>query len=511
MTNNDVKSLVGGQTLSPLPAVVFTQEKIPFDPSEDRWSLNDGSAEVSLDFSTLSASAVFVHAFKTVLVWYAENSSLSHLRNVFYHMGKLLTYLASTNAEVSEVTGTDIINFRANLGPAREWSVGVLVAPLKKWHSLRLPGVADDVPLTLNQLTIKGNEKGTATATMDPLTGPFTTVEMEGLQLALNQSYREKRIGIGEYVLSWLFIAFGQRPKQYAALKVCDLKSEKLKNGSVQHVIMMPRAKQQGKGIRGQFKERVLSAELGQLTRNYAQYVLKEFTGKIDNPERAPLFPAAKSHGVPGLEYHMLAKAVGQTLVAAIGGLKVTSERTGEQLHINPRRFRHTIGTRAAEEGHGPLIIAELLDHSDTQNVQVYVGSTTAMSERIDRVMAMHLAPLAQAFMGKLISGGAQASRVFDPLNVIRAPEITNSFEAVASCGKNGFCGFAKPIACYTCNSFEPWLDGPHEEVLAHLLRERERLMAVDTRIASINDRTIFAVAEVIQLCEAIRGERAKQ
>ncbi|HEY2606133.1 MAG TPA: site-specific integrase, partial [Paraburkholderia sp.] len=62
----------------------------------------------------------------------------------------------------------------------------------------------------------------------------------------------------------------------------------------------------------------------------------------------------------------------------------------------------------------------------------------------------------------------------------------------------------------YTCNSFEPWLDGPHEQVLEYLIVERERLIAAgDARIASINDRTILAVAEVIQLCEAARDERS--
>ena len=509
MMNDDVNGPVEGPFLQSSPEVVYTQAGVAFSPAEDVWSLNDGSLKVSLKFSDIPATESMTHSLKTVLVWYAENSSLSHLRNLFYHMRSLTAFLAATKGPVSEVNGTDILNFKADIGPTKEWYVGVLSGLMKKWQGLGLPGVAADVPFLLNQLTLKGNKKGTATATMDPLNGPFTSVEVEGLQLALNKAYRAKQIGLPEYVLCWLFFAFGQRPKQYSALKVCDVKREILKNGSFQHVILIPRAKQQGSGARGEFKSRFLSAELGKLTYDYAQIVLSEFAKKLENPEQAPLFPADTDHGVSGLEYHQLARTLAQSLVATLGRLAVVSERTGEPIHVNARRFRHTIGTRAAEEGHGALIIAEILDHSDTQNVQVYVGSTTAMSERIDRAMAMHLAPLAQAFAGKLIDDGSQASRAFDPLNVIRAPEITNSFETMSSCGKNGFCGFLKPIACYTCNSFEPWLDGPHEEVLAHLLKERERLMAVDTRIATVNDRTIFAVAEVIQLCEAIRKERA--
>jgi integrase len=509
MINNNVHIIEDGIFVPPLPEVAYTQEGMAFAPAEMVWNLTDGSVKISLDFRKIPATELMKQSLKTVLVWYVENYSLSYVNNLYFHISSLVLFLAVSQGLVSEVNATDILNFKAHIGFMREWYVGTVSGLLKKWHGFGLPGVAADVPFLLNQLTLKGNEKGTATATMDPIRGPFTTVEIEGLQLALNNDYRAKQIGRAEYVLSWLFIAFGQRPKQYAALKVCDVKRERLKNGSFQYVICIPRAKQRGSGVRGELKERILSAELGKLTYDYAQIVLKKFAKKLENPEQAPLFPALTDHGVLGLEFHQLAKELTQSLVDSLGRLAVVSERTGEPLHVNPRRFRQTIGTRAAEEGHGALIIAELLDHSDTQNVQVYIGSTTAMSERIDRAMAMHLGPLAQAFAGKLIDDGSQASRVFDPLNVIRAPEITSSFEAISSCGKNGFCGFAKPISCYTCNSFEPWLDGPHEEVLAYLLKERERLIAADTRIAQINDRTIFAVAEVIQLCEAIRNEGA--
>lgn len=509
MNNNIVYGHVDGHFSPPLPEVVFTEEGVAFAPAAEVWSINDGSLKVSLKFHQISASESVMHSLKTVLVWYAENSSLSHLRNLFYHFNNLTTFLGATKGPVSEIDATDILNFKAAIGPTKEWCLGVLSGLLKKWQQMGLPGVAADVPFLLTQLTLKGNPKGTSTATMDPLKGPYTMVEMEGLQLALNNAYRAKKIGLAEYVLCWLFFAFGQRPKQYAALKVCDVKRKSLKKGSFQYVIRIPRAKQRGSGVRGEFKERIISAELGKLTYDYSQVVLKDFAKKVENPKQAPLFAAATDQGVAGLEFHQLAKELARSLNATLSKLAVVSERTGEPLQINPRRFRQTIGTRAAEEGHGALIIAEILDHSDTQNVQVYVGSTTAMSERIDKAMAMHLAPLAQAFAGKLIDDGLQASRAFDPLNVIRAPEITNSLEAISSCGKIGFCGFAKPIACYTCNSFEPWLDGPHDEVLAHLLKDRERLMAVDTRIATTNDRTIFAVAEVIQLCEAIRKERA--
>jgi hypothetical protein len=149
-----------------------------------------------------------------------------------------------------------------------------------------------------------------------------------------------------------------------------------------------------------------------------------------------------------------------------------------------------------------------MLDHSDTQNVGVYVASVPEIAERIDRAIAMELAPLAQAFKGALIADESEATRRGDPASRILDPRIDRSMKPMGSCGQNSFCGFNAPIACYTCKNFEPWLDGPHEAVLEHLLEKREQLLVTtDKRMAAINDRTILAVAEVIQLCRDANAE----
>jgi hypothetical protein len=213
-----------------------------------------------------------------------------------------------------------------------------------------------------------------------------------------------------------------------------------------------------------------------------------------------------------GFEYHHTAHSVGKWLIGTLDRLAVPSERTGGAVHITPVRFRRTIGTRAAAEGHGEFVIAELLDHSCTKNVGVYVQATPAIVERIDRAIALRMAPLAQAFAGVLIKDESEATRGADPTSRIVDPRIDRSMKPMGSCGQHGFCGLSAPIACYTCKNFQPWLDGPHEAVLAHLLVKREQLLATtDARIASVNDRTILAVAEVTRRCEEARGRGSRQ
>lgn len=512
-TSNGVDLPVVVPYAGTLPVSVKTRGGAIFDPHDDEWELREPTFSAKLQFGTLpELGSHFELAFRSTLVWYAQNQSLPHLRNMFYRARHLFEFVAeSSKAPLVEISSVDLLNYRSHIGPDNEWYLGTVSGFLKRWRLLGYTGVTSDADMLLAQIRLKGNPKGVGVATLDPVNGPFTELELEALQTALNVAYARRDVGMEAYVLCWLLMMLGQRPTQYAALKVRDVVVVHQKDGSTTYSLRMPRAKRRDSNARGEFKDRVLTPEIGALVAKHAHEVQTRFTELLDDPLDAPLFPGEKVDGaVAGFEYHQTSGQIRSKINSAMSVLEVISERTGDIIHIGPKRFRQTVGTRAAEEGHGELVIAELLDHSDTQNVGVYVRSTPAIVERIDRAVAMQLAPLAQAFAGKLINGPSEATRNDDPASQIRAPAVTGKFEAMSSCGNHGFCGFLKPIACYTCNSFEPWLDGPHEQVLEYLIAERKRLMAAgDARIASINDRAILAVAEVVQLCEAAREERS--
>ncbi|WP_454730867.1 MULTISPECIES: site-specific integrase [Cupriavidus] len=488
--------------------VVRTRGGALFDPSQVRWIIREGHAAASINFARLigAATPMFVHGFQKALIWYAENKSLRHLDNMFQRAEHLFKHLAEGRIEpLHEVSEIDLLNYHSALG-GRKWYLGALAGFLKKWHSLGYHGVTSQAIALLNELRLKGNQKGAAVLTMDPHNGPFTDIELESIQVALNHAFASGSVAKDDYLLAWLFMLLGQRPAQYALLKLCDVNVLRAQDGSHNYCLKVPRAKQR-KAARLEFKERLITPQIGQLLYEYATEVEKSFEGKLEDPRQAPLFPANETDQQPvGMEYHLTATSLANKLVRILGKLEVFSERTGDLIHITATRFRRTLGTRAAREGHGELVIAELLDHTDTQNVGVYVQSTPEIVERIDKAVAMALAPLAQAFAGVVIADESAATRGSDPSSRVFDPRIERSCQPMGSCGSHGFCGFSAPIACYTCQSFQAWLDGPHEAVLNHLLAERERkLVVADKRIASINDRTILAVAEVIRQCQVIR------
>ena len=494
--------LPAGWDATPLPQFVTTKGGAVFDPREALWAFRDGLFNVHLDFSEIPLTEEPLISFKATLIWYAENRSAPYLHNVFKEFSTFLEDLYDLIDEpVTVITGTDVLNQRASLGHRMK----PVASLLRKWSSLQHPGLSNDVITVLDNIKTKGAPSGVAVLTLDPLMGPFSPIEQAGIQDALNDAYETGRVTEEVFLLTWLFIALGSRPVQFAALKVCDLSRTVSPDGTETYVLQVPRAKQRNASLRDEFKARPLVSQIGKPLYAYAQKVRARFVGRLTNTDEAPLFPEQLGASVAEgwAKYHRTSKALRAMLKAALEKLKVTSERTGELLNITPIRFRRTFGTNAAQEGHGVLIIAELLDHSGLDSAGIYVAATPELAGRIEKATALHMAPLAQAFKGHLIKDESEATRSANPSSRIIDLRIDRSAAPMGSCGQHSFCGFTAPIACYTCKSFEPWLDGPHEAVLDHLLTERDR--ALDPRIGAVNDRTILAVAQVVQLCKAAK------
>lgn len=468
------------------------------------WSYRDGVAKVNLNFRLLPAlSPPLQESLKQLMASYARTGSPASLSTRFKGLLEFFRSIKAEDAPIAQISGEDFLNFRAAHSNVR--TVTLLRATLRKWVDLGLTGAAGDLAEALERTRLPSPVKGLAVARMDPKMGPLTDTEFQAFQQGLNDAYEAGFVPPWAFVALWLFMATGARPAQLAAMKVKDVHCQQADTGT-DFSIDVPRVKQGG-DARAEFKNRPLVASIGRLVLRYAQQVEQRFVGRLDDPKDAPLFPKGTEDAEwsVGFEYHRHPELVSSALTWSLTRFQVISERTGQPLHVTPLRLRRTFGTRAAQEGHGVLIIAELLDHTDTQHAGVYVETRPDIASRLDKATALEMAPIAQAFSGKLITSEAEASCGSSPGNRIR--DLRVSTQPLASCGSHSFCGLNAPLACYTCKSFEPWLDGPHEAVLDALLAKRERqLGSNDARIATVHDRTILAVAQVVQLCTQQRG-----
>lgn len=486
-----------------------TRSGVTYDATSDVWTFRDQVVDVFISFTYMNDKAPYLlQSAKKVAGWYLARYSSCHAMTVMESLRRMI--YAVGEQSMTEIDETHVVSYAAIPETQKKGYLSHLAGLLKNWNSLGYPGVSDDAVKFMTSIRKKGVAKGEAVRTMDPMKGPMTRMEIEALLDALSDSFGNGEITVQQYLFTWLTIAFGMRPIQFAAMKVCDLIVNVSPGGERIYFLEIPRGKQQGvDGPRSLRKKRALIPEVGRLIELHVQKVKAELVAQLPDTNQAPMFVdlgGRKLQGSEGYEFHFSSSNLATAITNVLRRLHVRSERTGEDLHIMPTRFRRTIGTRAAEEGHGVLVIAELLDHSDTQNAAVYVEATPAIIERIDRAVAVKLAPLVQAFKGKLIGNEAEATRGSDPTSRIIDLRIDQSGASMGSCGQHSHCGFGAPIACYRCQCFEPWLDGPHEAVLDYLIRKRETLITVaDKRIAKNNDLTILAVAEVVRQCEEVK------
>ncbi|MCA1444088.1 site-specific integrase [Ensifer sp. IC4062] len=444
-----------------------------------------------------------VHRLKWGLTISLQNKSFSHssnLHNQFFLFYRLVLRDADTIHHRIELS--HILTFKSRLDAATEWKLGVVRILLTDMENLGFGIASNDALEYLAAATIRGNRKGTSIRTRDAEKGAFTDTELLAIQSALNDAYAQGDIDLTEFAITWLFLAYGPRPIQIAAMKEKDLIVSENDEGRL-YALRMPRAKQRGERARDSFKIRYCGKQVGTLL----EQVVKDNQRRrreLGFSEDCPMFIAGKEGQLPNLRFHMTSDEVGRVVNNTIGHL------TG--LKTNARRFRITLAQRAVDDGKDKHTVAELLDHSDTQNVEVYYEASPAMVLRLDRHLAMEMAPLAHAFAGVVVSTEQDALRGDDRSSRIFDRSLNNVAEALGTCGQMSFCGLAAPFACYTCRHFQPWIDGPHEEFMAALIADRDRMEAegYSSKIYTIRDRTILAAAEVIQLCAAEKEIRAE-
>lgn len=491
-----------------------------FDEDEAVWKLDKDNC-VYIDRFRAQLSEQTLYGFISTLAHYAKTMSGSHARNIADRCYAMLAEMGATS--ISTVV---LINYRSSLDRANEWKMGTIRGFLLKWYELGYPGVGEDVVDLLNGWMLRGNIKGDAVKRLDPNEGPLSDNELLAFNEGVARSYEQKKINLGEMALCLLISHTGRRPKQIAHTKICDLDRTKVnKKNEAMFLIHIPRAKQRNEVFRDSFKTFAMTEDLWTVLSSQREEAIASVERALgyqlqdSDRMRLPLFPDVSSlKAVTSVvmlrstletdELHIKAIAVTAALKNVVKVGQVVSERTNELIKLSAKRFRYTTGTRAAREGLGKMVIAELLDHTDIQNVDVYTKNVPGYMKALNKAMALQLAPFAQAFQGVLVDHETDAKRGND-----RSSRIKFKGQDTATCGQYGFCGANAPIPCYTCQHFQPWLEGPHEQVLAELIAEREQVthLTGDEAMAAVNDRTILAVVNVIQRCQMRRSELEKE
>lgn len=496
--------------LSEIPSSVVTPGGVVFDPRNDLWSFVDGTKSVYIDFlKMVELGEELRWGLRKTFIWMIENMASGTVCSAFESVCQFCNVVSEgTDALPQTFTAVDLSNARHTLMQLdpRENCFRWCRPFFKRMSKLGFPGISECGKKYLVEMKIRSGANGRATTLLDPIDGPFTDLEREGIFDALYAGYATGTIPLSRYVLAWLVALFGQRPKQYALLKLSDLQIV-AEDDTKRYILKIPLVKARNEPERSRFQELDIIPELAMLMLEYKSKMLVQYDGLLIEPEAGPFFPCTaerSADNVKGLEYHMLAVTVTDEIRATFAKLSAISERTGSQMNFNVYRFRRTLGTNCIREGLGIAATALRLGQTTTVSIRPYVALASAfeLHDRIEFSTAARLGLIAQSFKGVLVKTVTREGS--NPASHISSPIVDSSMEkALGQCGKDDFCSFNKPISCYTCFLFKAWLDAPHQLVYDYL--EADRLRLVETgcppAIVSVNDRAMMAVASVIVQC----------
>ncbi|WP_290594889.1 site-specific integrase [Arenimonas sp. SCN 70-307] len=380
----------------------------------------------------------------------------------------------------------------------------------RRWYvwcaDVELPNFLDSVALTLEQRTIGGSAKGQAVLSNDPHEGPISFVEDVRVETAIARDFdhldRMQTADLQSLVAVLLSKSFGLYGAHLQLINEADYQVEVLPDGRAVHWLHVPRLKKRGvRAVVGSRRRRLsdrLAASINLLKqRNAADCGRSSHIQSLGG--EVPLFLTRKPRE-RFIGTTLEVDAYRWRLAYFVDSMSRFAKRHGLNFRLAPRRLRYTFATRLVDEGCSPLELADALDHTDLQHVMVYFNSRGGVVRQLDAAMALRLAPLANAFLGRIVprppfSAGSDAVS-----SVIKFRGGSSDLRDVGHCSIST-CGLDAPLACYTCPKFEPWVDGPHGFVLDELVKDRKRKVELgfDGRIVQVHDRTILAVADVVR------------
>ena len=337
--------------------------------------------------------------------------------------------------------------------------------------------------LILQSIIAPGNSKGHHVRFRHETKGPLSPDE----KLLVSRSLTAGKGTDHDRVIVMLHLELGLNPNSASRLKNKDFKRFQV-GEMVEYQLDVPRLKK--RTTQRETKRRPISKRLGELIENLRQ-------GETE----APLL-------------HWLADSrpeavINQSLKRFADEADLVSPRTGKRLSLSARRFRVTLATQMAEEGASKFQIAEVLDHSDLQNVNVYVETASTIADYVEKATDHALKPLVSRFLGKIVDSVEAQAFEGVPNRIIPAevPHLLLPLldaGGVGLCGrdvrKDGLCRLFPPLSCYLCPSFAALRSGPHRELLESIENfTREWKGRVDQRILAQLDDVRVAISQVIE------------
>lgn len=519
-----VENLIAENAWYELPNVIISKNGKEVISDGDVWDLPyTGRSSGRIDFSKVDNSSL-KWALKAYIRDSLEKLSIVEAQNKFNDCWSMVLSkidIGETSKHTESVEQRLITAFEFAIANCREnHKLWRMYRPIQ-WYiwgaeNYSELGFSPVYAQSIEAIKIPGNPKGEAVRNADPEKGPLDrTLELPLISEALSKGHGENLQRAQENAAVALFLAFGRNPLSYAYLRECDFNNIADANEDPCFVVEVPRIKKRQRSPRDDLKteymDERLALHVAELIRINSNLVLKCTVWDFALPENRPIFISSTLNlvAIKSKDYENLhnfeSSKFNQLLRSFVKRHNIRSPKTQKPLIISCRRLRYTLATSLVIDGISRRELAIILDHSDTQHVDVYFDAAESIVTALDRATAVEFSKYLNLFKGKVISGDDEAINGDRPekhLMFVDDESVVDSID-IGVCGKSVICHLDPPFSCYLCPKFQPYKFSNHSSVLDILLKNREdRLEKYETsRLGVQLDDVIFAVAQVVSLC----------
>ena len=479
------------------PGVVIDRSGHAVSTEGECWRLNEVTRPVTLNWNLVSTGTDVKDAMKAFMAYSITAHSPATTQGVY----KQLRLLVSTAGPVRSLSALTFPVLERALVEMRARGREEEFRAAQQWYrwgvAQEIPGFSEETLVRLNQIKLSSRPVGRAVMSRDPAKGPLDEQEHWLVRQALAA---EKGTLLGR-VCVMLLLELGARPSQLLLLKEKHLVAYRTAAGEVFYALDVPRRKQ-GTAAGYETKRRRISRELGGalerlIEQNHEQHA--------DRGPDMPLLCTSRHSYLRKLpdplkkEYdlHLAGVAFDHHVRQFAVQAGIVSPRTQKPLRLSALRFRHTLGTRLAEQGTPARLIAEMLDHSQVSSVLVYVKSTSCAVERLNRALGgnQEYTAVIERFLGKV----EPQTGVTAGSTIIGATPTLRDLGGIGTCGADFLCHLYPPLSCYQCPKFIAWTDGPHRRMLDELQQYVQSLGGRDGNPSDRIPRQLHGVITAIE------------
>ncbi|MGO0308419.1 tyrosine-type recombinase/integrase [Endozoicomonas acroporae] len=275
----------------------------------------------------------------------------------------------------------------------------------------------------------------------------------------------------------------GARDVQVMNMRVSDFVEKE--DGS--YWLMIPRAKQRGRGANKKRIPRVITKFLAE---DITHLIERMKLSEKDAPSLDDYFllcPTQNRSG--GFRNEYLTDQLYARRILLISNFMKLDFR------INNRRLRKTFCSNLVAKNTPLKVIAQLMDHTDLQQLQVYYRQTKKVAEKLNQILQSEAQDILDAFQGKVI----KQDEASIPGQQLFGADKNARLHLIGSCGSSHPCGLNPPLSCYSCPSLEAFEDADHEQVVQNLVDDTLKIYGEKHSIQLAKHRDFIAANALIK------------